>query len=173
MTTEQLTELVDAHQTELFRYLKYLGASHSGAEDLLQEIYIRAFKAAVTPDLSNPVVRLSWLRRIGHNLFIDHCRRNNRSPISFNSEVAEQAENYWQNEFLPHDQGFACLEALEQCLRNLPDRQRAMIDSFYAARNSRDQLAAEFGIAPDSVKMALRRIRHALGGCIERRLVQP
>lgn len=171
MTTDQLTELVKAHQTELFRYLKYLGASHTGAEDLLQEIYIRAFKAAVTPDLDNPVVRLSWLRRIGHNLFIDQCRRNTRSPISFNSETAEHAENFWKNEFIPHDQGFACMEALEHCLRGLPDRQRAMVDSFYLARNSRDQLASEFGISPDSIKMALRRIRHALGSCIQRRIV--
>ncbi|MFC7336854.1 RNA polymerase sigma factor [Haloferula chungangensis] len=170
MTTDQLTELVEAHQTELFRYLKYLGANHSAAEDLVQEVYIRAFKASATPDLTNPVVRLSWLRRIGHNLFIDHCRRNTRSPIAFNSETAEHAENFWQNEFIPHDQGFACMEALEQCLRGLPERQRAMVDSFYHARQSRDQLASEFGISPDSVKMALRRIRHGLGSCIQRRL---
>ncbi|MEM1086063.1 MAG: sigma-70 family RNA polymerase sigma factor [Verrucomicrobiota bacterium] len=172
MTNEQLTELIDAHQTELFRYLKYLGAAHAVAEDLLQEVFIRAFKASATPDLSIVPVRRSWLRRITHNLFIDHCRANSRSPVHFNSEVAESAEHFWKNEFLPHDEGFSYLEALEGCLARLPSRQRAMVDSFYARRNSRQDMATEFEISPDSVKMALRRIRHALGDCITQRLVQ-
>lgn len=172
MTDQTLAEILDAHQTELFRYLKYLGANHEVAEDLVQEVFLRAFKAASTPDLDNPKVRRSWLRRIAHNLFMDYCRRNARSPISFDSTAANQAETFWQDEFLPHDEGLGCMEALELCLRDLPERSRGMIDSFYARRSSRDELAHDFGISPDGVKIALRRIRQALGECIEQRLSQ-
>jgi DNA-directed RNA polymerase specialized sigma24 family protein len=45
-----------------------------------------------------------------------------------------------------------------------------MIDSFYATRCSREELARDFGISTDGVKMALRRIRDALGECVQRRL---
>ena len=172
MTQKNLAELVEAHQTELFRYLKYLGADHTVAEDLVQDAFLRAFQAATMPDLANANVRRAWLRRIAHNLFIDHCRRNTVSPVSFNSATADQAEVFWQNEFLPHDEGFGCLEALEHCLHDLPERSRDMIDSFYARRSSRDELARDFGISPDGVKIALRRIRQVLGECIEQRLSQ-
>ena len=172
MTQETLANLVEAHQTELFRYLKYLGADHAVAEDLVQDAFLRAFKAVATPDLENANVRRAWLRRIAHNLFMDHCRRKTLSPVSFDSDTAEHAEAFWQNEFLPHDEGFGCLEALELCLHDLPGRSREMIDSFYARRCSRDELAHDFGISPDGVKMALRRIRQALGDCIQQRLSQ-
>jgi RNA polymerase sigma-70 factor (ECF subfamily) len=172
MTTETLTELIAAHQTELFRYLKYLGADHAAAEDLVQDAFLRAFRAAVTPDLENLNVRRAWLRRIAHNLFMDHCRRRAGSPVLFDSETADRAEAFWQNEFLPRDDGFGYMEALEGCLEQLPARSREMIDFFYARRRSRDELAGDFGISTDGVKMALRRIRQVLGDCIEQRLAQ-
>ncbi len=125
-----------------------------------------------TPELENVNVRRAWLRRIAHNLFMDHCRRHTASPVSFDSNTADHAEAFWQKEFLPHDEGFGCLEALEHCLNDLPERSRGMIDSFYARRSSRDELARDFGISPDGVKIALRRIRQALGECIEQRLSQ-
>jgi DNA-directed RNA polymerase specialized sigma24 family protein len=92
------------------------------------------------------------------------------SPVSFDSETAEHAEAFWQNEFLPQDEGFGYLEALEHCLGVLPPRSREMVDSFYARRCSRDEMAHDFGITADGVKMALRRIRQVLGDCIQHRL---
>lgn len=172
MTPQHLAEILDAHQTEIFRYLKYLGADHAVAEDLLQDTFLRAFEAKSVPDLDNAPVRRSWLRRIAHNLFMDFCRRKARSPITFDSPSADSAENFWQNEFLPHDEGLGCMEALEECLGGLPDRSRQMIDAFYRRRASRDELAQVFGISPDGVKMALRRIRQVLGDCIQQRLSQ-
>ena len=172
MTKETLEELIEAHQAELFRYLRFIGADHAVAEDLLQETFLRAFKTAVTPDFQNHGARRAWLRRIAHNLFIDNCRRHQRSPVSFSSEQAETAEAFWNSEFYQHDEGFGCMEALEHCLQKLTGRQREMVDAFYAARRSRDEIAASHGISSDGVKMALRRIRHALGECIQQQLSQ-
>lgn len=172
MTHQHLAEILDAHQTEIFRYLKYLGADHAVAEDLVQDTFLRAYGAESAPDLDNPQVRRSWLRRIAHNLFMDHCRRKARSPVAFDSAAADTAEAFWQNEFLPHDEGLGCMEALEDCLGELPDRSRHMIDAFYKQRSSREDLAQTFGISPDGVKIAMRRIRQVLGDCIQQRLSQ-
>lgn len=172
MTKEHLAELIDAHQAELFRYLKYLGADHAVAEDLLQDVFLRAFKAASVPDMGHLNLRRAWLRRIAQNLFLDHCRRKSVSPVAFDSDTAEQAEAFWQSEFLPQDDGYGYVEALELCLETLPERSRAMVDSFYTRRCSRDEMAQDFAISPDGVKMALRRIRELLGDCIQQRLSQ-
>lgn len=170
MNTEELEELIQAHQAELFRYLRFIGADYALAQDLVQDAFLRAFRAKVVPELANLRARRAWLRRIAHNLFIDHCRRNSRSPVNFDSEQVEVAEAYWNREFYEHDEGFGCMEALEQCLQTLTAKQRDLVDSFYAARRSRDEIAESLGITSDGVKMALRRTRKALGNCIERRL---
>lgn len=172
MTKQSLAELVEAHQAELFRYLRFIGADYSVAEDLLQDTFLRAFKAKVTPALENEGARRGWLRRIAHNLFIDHCRRSSRSPVSFNTEQAETAEVFWNREFYQHDEGFGCIEALEQCLQGLNERQQQMVQAFYASRQSRDEMANDFGISANGIKIALRRIRQALGSCIARKLSQ-
>jgi RNA polymerase sigma-70 factor (ECF subfamily) len=170
MTKDALAELVEAHQAELFRYLRFIGADYSVAEDLLQETFLRAFKAKVAPGLHDHGPRRAWLRRIAHNLFIDHCRRRNRSPVSFDSDAAETAELFWTREFYQHDEGFGCMEALEQCLKNLTESQRELVDAFYAARRSREDIAEALGISPSGVKASLRRIRASLGECIQHRL---
>lgn len=170
MTTKILEELIEAHQAELFRYLRFIGADYSVAEDLLQETFLRAFKSKAAPGLHGQNSRRAWLRRIAHNLFIDHCRRSNRSPVNFSSEEAETAENFWQSEFYQHDEGFGCMEALQQCLTKLSTSQRELIDAFYASRRSRDDIASSMGISSSGVKAALRRIRQALSECIQRKL---
>lgn len=172
MNTDELNELVEAHQAELFRYLRFIGADHATAEDLLQETFLRAFRAKVTPDLAELVSRRAWLRRIAHNLFIDHCRRHQRSPVSFSSEQAEVAEEFWERRFHAHDEGFGCMEALEECLESLPENQSRLVEAFYAERRSRDEIADLLGISSSGVKAALRRVRVALGHCIQQRLSQ-
>ena len=170
MTREALEELIEAHQSELFRYLRFIGADYPVAEDLVQETFLGAFKSKSAPALGDYRGRRAWLRRIAHNRFIDHCRRHKRSPVSFSSAEADSAEAFWKNDFFQHDEGFGCMEALEHCLQKLTGRQRGLIDAFYAARRSRDDIASSLGISPDGVKMALRRIRRTLGECIEKQL---
>lgn len=170
MTKDALEELIEAHQAELFRYLRFIGADYSVAEDLLQETFLRAFRAKVAPEIHEHGARRAWLRRIAHNLFIDYCRRRSRSPVSFNSEDAETAEAFWKKGFYQHDEGFGCMEALEQCLKKLTESQRELVDAFYAARRSREDIAEAMGISPSGVKASLRRIRTALGECIQHQL---
>lgn len=170
MTREILEELIEVHQADLFRYLRFIGADYAVAEDLAQETFICAFKSVPTPDFQSLRARGAWLRRIAHNRFIDHSRRRQRSPVSFDSKEAEWAEAFWTSDFFQYDEGFGCMEALEHCLQKLTGRQRQMVDAFYAARRSRDDIASSLGISSDGVKMALRRIRQALGECIQKRL---
>lgn len=170
MTREALEELVEAHQAELFRYLRFIGADYSVAEDMVQEAFLKAFQAKASPGLDDVNARRAWLRRIAHNGFIDHCRRSSRSPVNFSSEQAEVAEAFWKSDFIQHDEGFGCMEALESCLGKLSEKQRSLIDAFYAARHSREKIAESMGISSDGVKMALRRTRDALGKCIQQQL---
>jgi len=60
--------------------------------------------------------------------------------------------------------------ALRDCLAQLPEQQREIIDRRYRADATVRQLAEEFGKKESAIKMAMKRIREALQVCIESKL---
>ena len=66
--------LVDRYQAEIFRMIYYRTRSQMDAEDLTQDVFLRAFKHIGR--LDNPQLFRSWLFRIGINRVRDHHRRN-------------------------------------------------------------------------------------------------
>jgi RNA polymerase sigma-70 factor, ECF subfamily len=88
--------LVDRYQAEIFRMIYYRTRSRMDAEDLTQDVFLRAFKHIGR--LDNPQLFRSWLFRIGINRVRDHQRRNRlKSLIGFVSlddeDFTETAEN--------------------------------------------------------------------------------
>jgi RNA polymerase sigma-70 factor (ECF subfamily) len=170
MNRSELETLVRSHQAEIYRYLRYLGASDASvAEDLVQDTFLAAFRSPVLPTLTEQRQRSAWLRGVARNLFLAHCRRSQRSPVRADSAVLEQAESLWESEFLRGGDGFDYLEALRHCLTQLGDKQRRLLDLRYARKKSRAEMARLLQMTEDGIKSALQRLRAALGECIHRR----
>ena len=71
MSRDELEALVLAHQAELYRYVRYLGAGDpNAAEDLVQETFLAAFKSQNAPAASESARHAAWLRGIARNLFL-------------------------------------------------------------------------------------------------------
>jgi RNA polymerase sigma-70 factor (ECF subfamily) len=165
---DELAAIVRVNQAAIYRYLRYLGADAPTAEDLVQETFLAAFKSPkAEQDLSNPS---AWLRGISRNLFLQHCRRDRRSPVVAGSEHLEQAENAWRSVFLRGGDGFDYLEALRRCLYDLPPKHRNVLDMRYRDKRSRGEMAQSLGVSEDGIKSLLRRLRAALAKCVEKRL---
>jgi RNA polymerase sigma-70 factor (ECF subfamily) len=165
---DQLAAIVRVNQAGIYRYLRYLGADQPTAEDLVQDTFLAAFKSpSAEQDLSSPS---AWLRGIARNLFLQHCRRGRRSPLVASSERLDEAENTWRSVFLRDGDGFDYLEALRQCLHDLPPKQRDVLDMRYRDQKSRGEMAQFLGMSEDGIKSLLRRIRAALAQCVEKRL---
>jgi len=167
---DALTTLVRAHQAELFRYVRYLGARAPEAEDLVQETFIVAFGARNAPAPQSGRAMAAWLRGVARNLFLQHCRRQKRQATPMAPAVLEQAEHVWATEFLRAGDGFDYVEALRECVRKLTERQREALDLRYAKRTSRADMAGALAMTENGVKSLLRRIRSALADCIQNRL---
>lgn len=168
MDHDELAAVVRINQAGIYRYLRYLGADRPTAEDLVQETFLAAFKSRTAEqDLCSPS---AWLRGIARNLFLQHCRRDRRSPVVVGGEHLERAENTWRLVFLRDGDGFDYLEALRQCLHDLPSKQRDVLDMRYRDAKSRGEMAQFLGISEDGIKSLLRRIRAALAKCVEKRL---
>ena len=170
MDQNSLTELICAHQAEVYRYLRYLGAAEDVAEDLAQETFLAAFRSA-DPPLGKPSrVMAAWLRGVGRNLFLTHCRRQRRNPVKISSRFVQEAEDHWSSVFLRHDDGFDYVEALRGCVARLNGRKRHAIELRYAQGKSRAEMAVSLEMTENSVRSLLQRVRSALADCVERRL---
>lgn len=72
-------ELVQRHQTQIYRVAYRLTGNHDDAEDLAQEAIVEAFKAF---DRYQPGTYFDrWLYRIMSRTYIDIVRRRNRRPV--------------------------------------------------------------------------------------------
>ena len=61
MRRGELETLIRAHQAELYRYLRYLGADPASAEDLVQDTFLATFQSEADLEAGVPAAA-AWLR---------------------------------------------------------------------------------------------------------------
>ena len=170
MDRQTLERLIKNHQADLYRYARFLGADAGTADDVVQDTFLAAAGSVDVPIRNNRPLYGPWLRGIARNVFLVRLRRNRASPITVDSHLVEQAQDVWQNSFMENNRWPAVLEALGKCLESLTEKQRALVDLRYARKKSRREMARQFEMTEDGIKSLLRRVRHALAVCIEKRL---
>ena len=123
MNRDELVSLVQSHQAQIYRYLRYLGAPLHVAEDLAQETFVAAFQKSTQGQWREVAHQAAWLRGVARNLFLAHCRRAKSDPVHLDTELVERAEALWAEEFPGSRDGRDRLGALRRCLQDLPARE--------------------------------------------------
>ncbi|MEO6495858.1 MAG: sigma-70 family RNA polymerase sigma factor, partial [Solirubrobacteraceae bacterium] len=111
----------DRYRQRLFAFSRQmLGGSGSDAEDVMQDVFLRAYRALRADE--RPVSLRSWLYRVAHNRCIDTLRRPtpeasdvfemSRPPAHDPCDAAERRED---------------LRRLVADVRRLPDQQRSAL----------------------------------------------
>ncbi|MBP8300758.1 MAG: RNA polymerase sigma factor [Planctomycetes bacterium] len=157
---QDVIRLVREHQTEVWRYLRYLGATAELADDLTQETFLQLLRAPCED--RGPAARAAWLRTVARNLFVKSFRR---PPFAL-AEL-DTIEAAWTG-FARDDEGQESLVRLRSCLEQLDGRAREVVRLHYEERRSRREIAARMTLGEDGVKSLLRRTRAVLRACIER-----
>ncbi|TWU22640.1 RNA polymerase sigma factor [Bythopirellula polymerisocia] len=160
----QLAELVREHQADVWRYLRYLGATTADADDLTQETFLAVARAQFSEQ--SPQQTAAYLRTVARNQLLMARRRENHQISTVALAAAEQV---WST-LVSETGSSVLLAALVDCLEKLEGRARAAIDGFYRDRRSREELAYDMNMKPDGVKTLLRRTREVLRNCIEKRM---
>jgi RNA polymerase sigma-70 factor (ECF subfamily) len=156
--------IVRDHQAEVWRYLRFLGASPELADDLAQETFVQLLRAPYVD--RGPAARSAWLRTVARNLYLRSFRRP-----PFTAVDLDAIEATWTG-FARDDAGESSLAELRACLEELDGRARDAVRLQYEERRSRSTIGAHFGIGSDGVKSMLRRVREVLRRCMQRRLAQ-
>jgi len=161
-------ELVERHHRAVVRFVhRYLGvADRATAEDIAQEVFLAAWKAA--PRFRPRAAVRTWLLGITTNVCLNHQRRRRRRPsVALTDAVAARQV----------DQGAEQPEAgtladersrrLEAALAELPANQRAAIVLRHSHGLSYAEIAAVLRTSVSAVESLLFRSRRRLARVLE------
>ena len=154
-----------AYIDSLHNLARYLTGSESDAEDLVQETYLRALKAA---DRFAPGTNLkAWLFRILRNTFVDQYRRQRSNPTVGGLDTIDPAAHSggresWLRDDIDLDRlRNVVAEEIEKALMSLSEEGRTVI-LLDLEGQTEAEVAEIMGCAVGTVKSRLARARGAL-----------
>jgi RNA polymerase sigma-70 factor, ECF subfamily len=122
-------------------------------DDVVQEAFVTAWQRL--DDLQDPAKVKSWLMRILSHRCVDRIRaRRDQAPID-DVDVAAPDEHAPERVAMARSRA----EALDVALDALPEPQRRCWIMKEALEYSYDEIAAEFGVPPSTVRGLLARAR--------------
>ncbi len=143
-------ELFERHHLRLYRYFVRLSGAPSVAEDLTQEVFLRALRAAA--DYRAQGQEVAWLFRIARNLWLDRQRQRHRRPQAVDSTPDDLP--------VPASQELGL--HLDQALGGLPEDEREAFLLRETGGLSYARIAAVCDASVESVRSRIYRARRAL-----------
>lgn len=158
---EFVEEVYHAEAVNLVRLARIFTDDRTGAEDIVQEAFIRLFHAS--DRIADPKKSAAYVRSIVLNLARDHNRRGLMSLRHQDAMVDDRAPTQPDDEVTRSESHTEVLEALAQ----LSPRQRdCLVLRFYMELSERE-IASTLQISPNSVKTHCRRGLEALSARLE------
>ncbi|MEQ1862069.1 MAG: sigma-70 family RNA polymerase sigma factor, partial [Chthoniobacteraceae bacterium] len=135
-------------------------------DEITHETFVFAFREIARFDATQPL--RPWLRAIAWNLVRKELLRFAREQVNLSRFEQAQLTAFTQRAERTADRDEAIF--LEECLGQLPENIRRLVDERYRCGRSNDELAASFDRSPEWVRVTLFRIRKQLRDCIETKL---
>ncbi|AFT71428.1 RNA polymerase sigma-70 factor, ECF subfamily [Alloalcanivorax dieselolei B5] len=157
---KRLRELLTTRYAELRRRIEYRLGSSEGAEDALQETWLRVDSMdmnAIKP-IRHPA---SYLVQMAVNISIDQHRRERRYAAEPDSDELAAREDELSDP-VRRVAGEREVETLETALMGLSPRRRAIVLAVRLEGTPHRELAERFGI---SERMVAKELRAALDQC--------
>ncbi len=163
--------LVRPHFDRLFRLAWRLTGSQAEAEDLFQELLVKAF--GLLDDLVNVEEPGSWLCRVMYNLFVDQHRRFTRQRMRMVEEGQLPGQGIVElaGDLDPQadSERIEKLEALDDALSELSDEHRIVLLLHDTEGYKLTEIEALTGTPVGTVKSRLHRARARLRQILESR----
>jgi RNA polymerase sigma-70 factor, ECF subfamily len=159
---EALGALYDRHARVVFSLIMRIAGDRDVAEEILQEVFLRAWQQAHAFDETRGTVRF-WLQRIAHNLTLNELRRRQRRPQVQRRPPGTDTEDgddfgYVEMGQDPAVDAWCAVRdaGLAHALDQLPPSQRAVL-LLYAQGFSQSEISAQLGEPLGTVKSRMRR----------------
>src|SRR3954466_8465980 len=130
-----LASLVRQHQAGVWRYVRFLGADTTEADDLTQETFLALAKAEFVERDDRQTA--GYLRVVARNQLLALRRKQNREVGTVELEAADSV---WAAAAGSDGSLASYLDALRECLEKLEDRCRKAIDLQYRDGAGREDI---------------------------------
>jgi len=167
---QQFEVFMRNYQDMVFTTAMRLVANRAEAEDIVQEVFLKAYERFA--ELQHSPTVGGWLKRVATNMSLNHLTRY-RSRWSFFSEMfgghdAEEGEREREPDFAAPDELDKHLaeadrhQILEDALQKLPPAQRVPLVLFHIEGLSYEEIAAQLRVSLGKVKTDIFRAREGL-----------
>lgn len=136
----------------MLRYARILASDPSWAEDLVQDTFMRAIGHLSMLGRLEPYQRLSWLRRVLKNRFIDQQRAYQREQEMINQIMQETDVDEFD------DVPMLTRELLELA----SDKDRELLTQYYFQGLNSQEISSQLGIPAATVRSRLHLARKRL-----------
>ena len=158
---EAFAELVDRNKDRVFTTILLIVKDRYLAEDLMQEVFIKAIKTLKSGKYNEEGKFLPWILRIAHNLAIDQFRKEKRYPTIvmedgssvFNS--LDFSEQSIEDTKIKQD----TQNLIKKYIQELPEAQKEVLVMRHYMQMSFQEIA---DVTDVSINTALGRMRYAL-----------
>ncbi|OGS20321.1 MAG: hypothetical protein A3J83_04270 [Elusimicrobia bacterium RIFOXYA2_FULL_40_6] len=162
-TRESFNALIKETAQELYTFCCYLCGNHSDAEDLSQDVFVRAFKSV--KDFQHKAAFSTWLHRIAINLYIDKTRRKKAVKFSALDDKREFPSNSTPEKEMENNE---LKELLKKSMDFLTPEQKSAIVLKYIENKSLEEIAnicdTSIGTVSSRITRGIQEIRKHLKG---------
>jgi RNA polymerase sigma-70 factor, ECF subfamily len=162
---QSFASAAEDHLDDVYRYLLYVTANPSTAEDLTSETFERAFKRWPRFDQKRGSAQ-TWLCQLARSTALDHFRAEERRRRR-EERVAEPDRGTGAEIELPNEYG----PVLRQAMRTLSGAEREVIALRVVLELDTRQAAGVLGISPTACTTRLNRALEKLEQKVRPRLV--
>ncbi len=161
-------ELYQRTHRRIYQYIRQMVPTPEDAEDLMQEVYLRAWSGLQGLQASEAF--WVWLHRIARNAVLDSRKRKQLHTVSLEStftdeedgetesvEIADWSDNPEHLVLSEAEQ-----EAVRQAVRSLPENHREVVTMYYLEDMEIAEVAQVLGVPKNTVLSRLARAREAL-----------
>ena len=162
MDRDILRQFYLRYSREIYLYLYSLCKSRETAEDLMQEVFLKALLSL--PD-QNENLR-AWLYKVARNACFNELRNRKREvemdPAAkadvYAAEAVEKKQDSLSDILIRNEQK----KMLYEAMLKLPDRQREILELFYFSEMSMKQIAEIMKLTPQNVRVLAYRAKKQL-----------
>ena len=164
---ELISQLMAGHQQRLSGYIRALVPTRDDAEDVLQEVNLFIWRHG--QEFQRGTNFTAWAYQIARFHVLNFRKRRRAGSIHFSDAVMEQMA---VSAATSADFAASRLQALEQCMEKLSDKDRALVGLRYREGATTQSVAEQIGRSVKGVYHSLNRIRASLLECIQRNLAR-
>jgi RNA polymerase sigma-70 factor, ECF subfamily len=161
---ERYAEIIERYQGKLFAYLYRLVGNRDEAEDLLQDVFIKAYRNLQSYDLERKFS--SWIYRIAHNEAVNYIKRKSlKRFISWedisstkdkleSSNTEDGAEDVWIRK--------ETNDEVDQAINRLPIKYKQVLLLRYFSEKSYEEISEILGKPVNTVGTLINRAKKKL-----------